>query len=157
MSGVMAAPAEPRVSGSPTDEKRSTWVSRVMLRQETTLVVVILLIGVLTMLRNSAFVESSNLTAVEHIKTGTIGEPRVFSSVFTQQIQAGNTRLDADLLAWQMNHCETKVLITDSEFAPVMQQALATLKQLEGAYRGFDHPEADEASPVIAALVEAAR
>ncbi len=41
-----------------------------------------------------------------------------------------NTRLDAELLAWQMNHCETKVLITDSEFAPVMRQALATLKQV---------------------------
>ncbi|MFN6995699.1 MAG: acyl-CoA synthetase [Aquincola tertiaricarbonis] len=41
-----------------------------------------------------------------------------------------NTRLDADLLAWQMNHCETKVLITDSEFAPVMRQALAMLQQV---------------------------
>lgn len=41
-----------------------------------------------------------------------------------------NTRLDAELLAWQMNHCETKVLITDSEFAPVMRQALATLRQV---------------------------
>ena len=31
-----------------------------------------------------------------------------------------NTRLDAALLAWQMNHCEAKVLITDREFAPVV-------------------------------------
>ena len=30
-----------------------------------------------------------------------------------------NTRLDAPLLAWQMNHCEAQVLITDREFAPV--------------------------------------
>ena len=29
-----------------------------------------------------------------------------------------NTRLDAPLLAWQMNHCEARVLITDREFAP---------------------------------------
>jgi fatty-acyl-CoA synthase len=29
-----------------------------------------------------------------------------------------NTRLDAPLLAWQMNHCEAQVLITDREFAP---------------------------------------
>jgi fatty-acyl-CoA synthase len=29
-----------------------------------------------------------------------------------------NTRLDAPLLAWQMNHCEASVLITDREFAP---------------------------------------
>ena len=31
-----------------------------------------------------------------------------------------NTRLDAPLLAWQMNHCEAAVLITDREFAPAM-------------------------------------
>ncbi len=35
-----------------------------------------------------------------------------------------NTRLDAPLLAWQMNHCEAAVLITDREFAPVMAEAL---------------------------------
>jgi fatty-acyl-CoA synthase len=39
-----------------------------------------------------------------------------------------NTRLDAPLLAWQMNHCECAVLITDREFAPLMQQALRLLK-----------------------------
>ena len=38
-----------------------------------------------------------------------------------------NTRLDAPLLAWQMNHCEVQVLITDREFAPLMTPALATL------------------------------
>jgi fatty-acyl-CoA synthase len=31
-----------------------------------------------------------------------------------------NTRLDAPLLAWQMNHCEASVLITDREFAATM-------------------------------------
>jgi fatty-acyl-CoA synthase len=39
-----------------------------------------------------------------------------------------NTRLDAPLLAWQMNHCEARVLITDSEFAPAMGRALEILK-----------------------------
>jgi fatty-acyl-CoA synthase len=39
-----------------------------------------------------------------------------------------NTRLDAPLLAWQLNHCEAQVLITDSEFAPTMAAALAQLK-----------------------------
>ena len=39
-----------------------------------------------------------------------------------------NTRLDAHLLAWQMNHCEASVLITDREFAPTMAQALQTLR-----------------------------
>ena len=43
-----------------------------------------------------------------------------------------NTRLDAALLAWQMNHCEAKVLITDREFSPVMAQALAQLKSQHG-------------------------
>ena len=39
-----------------------------------------------------------------------------------------NTRLDADLLAWQMNHCEAKVLITDAEFSGTMGKALQILK-----------------------------
>jgi fatty-acyl-CoA synthase len=40
-----------------------------------------------------------------------------------------NTRLDAALLAWQMNHCEASVLIADSEFAPVVAQALRLLRE----------------------------
>ena len=43
-----------------------------------------------------------------------------------------NTRLDAPLLAWQMNHCEAQVLITDREFSPVMVQALQILKEQHG-------------------------
>jgi len=43
-----------------------------------------------------------------------------------------NTRLDAPLLAWQMNHCEAAVLITDREFAPVMAEALRLLKSNHG-------------------------
>ena len=43
-----------------------------------------------------------------------------------------NTRLDAPLLAWQMNHCEAQVLITDREFAPVSAQALRILKDQHG-------------------------
>ena len=39
-----------------------------------------------------------------------------------------NTRLDAPLLAWQMNHCEASVVITDREFAPVMGPALRALR-----------------------------
>jgi fatty-acyl-CoA synthase len=40
-----------------------------------------------------------------------------------------NTRLDAPLLAWQMNHCEAQVLIIDREFAPTMAQALRILRE----------------------------
>ncbi len=43
-----------------------------------------------------------------------------------------NTRLDAPLLAWQMNHCEAAVLITDREFAPTMREALRILKSEHG-------------------------
>ncbi len=39
-----------------------------------------------------------------------------------------NTRLDAALIAWQLNHCECAVFITDREFAPVMAKALDILK-----------------------------
>ena len=43
-----------------------------------------------------------------------------------------NTRLDAPLLAWQMNHCEAQVLITDREFAPVVREALRILRDEHG-------------------------
>jgi fatty-acyl-CoA synthase len=39
-----------------------------------------------------------------------------------------NTRLDAAIIAFQLDHAGTKVLITDREFAPVMQEALALAK-----------------------------
>ncbi len=40
-----------------------------------------------------------------------------------------NTRLDAHLLAWQMNHCEATVLITDLEFSATVAKALQILKE----------------------------
>jgi fatty-acyl-CoA synthase len=43
-----------------------------------------------------------------------------------------NTRLDAALLAWQMQHCEAAVLITDREFAPVIEAALRILRDEHG-------------------------
>jgi fatty-acyl-CoA synthase len=43
-----------------------------------------------------------------------------------------NTRLDAPVLAWQMNHCEAAVLITDREFAPVIAEALQRLRSEHG-------------------------
>jgi len=43
-----------------------------------------------------------------------------------------NTRLDAPLLAWQMNHCEAAVLITDREFAPLIAPALQALRAEHG-------------------------
>jgi fatty-acyl-CoA synthase len=43
-----------------------------------------------------------------------------------------NTRLDGPLVAWQMNHCETRVLITDREFAPTVAVALQLLRDEHG-------------------------
>ena len=39
-----------------------------------------------------------------------------------------NTRLDAPIVAFQLNHASTKLLITDREFSPLMKQALALSK-----------------------------
>ena len=43
-------------------------------------------------------------------------------------LHAMNTRLDAAIVAFQLDHAETKVVITDREFAPVMKEALALVK-----------------------------
>jgi fatty-acyl-CoA synthase len=47
-------------------------------------------------------------------------------------LNALNTRLDASLIAWQMNHCEATVLITDTEFSPTMALALKALHEVHG-------------------------
>jgi fatty-acyl-CoA synthase len=47
-------------------------------------------------------------------------------------LNALNTRLDAALLAWQMQHCEASVLVTDREFAPVMRETLRILRAEHG-------------------------
>ncbi len=43
-------------------------------------------------------------------------------------LHAINTRLDAAIIAFQLDHANTKVLICDREFAPVMREALAIAK-----------------------------
>jgi fatty-acyl-CoA synthase len=43
-----------------------------------------------------------------------------------------NIRLDAALIAWQLQHCEAAVLITDRECAPVMREALRILHDEHG-------------------------
>ena len=42
-------------------------------------------------------------------------------------LHALNTRLDAALIAWQINHCEASILITDREFSATMKEALGLL------------------------------
>lgn len=41
--------------------------------------------------------EEANLQAVETLKSGKIGEPRIFNSVFTQQTEASNIRVDKEV------------------------------------------------------------
>src|SRR5262245_49516041 len=43
-------------------------------------------------------------------------------------LHAMNTRLDAAVIAFQLDHAETKVVICDREFAPVMRVALSLAK-----------------------------
>ena len=47
-------------------------------------------------------------------------------------LNALNTRLDAALLAWQMNHSEAAILLTDREFSPTIRAALDILKREHG-------------------------
>ncbi|GBE43853.1 long-chain-fatty-acid--CoA ligase [bacterium BMS3Bbin10] len=51
-----------------------------------------------------------------------------------------NTRLDAAVLAFQLDHAETKILITDREFAPTVKQALEKA-QVKPLVIDYDDPE----------------
>lgn len=53
--------------------------------------------GVLLMTAYRLHFEKSALQAIEEIKKGTIGEPRLYTASFTQHVDAGNTRLNAEL------------------------------------------------------------
>ncbi len=51
-----------------------------------------------------------------------------------------NTRLDAGIIAFQLDHAETKVLITDREFAPTVREALENAK-VKPLVIDYDDPE----------------
>jgi len=53
-----------------------------------------------------------------------------------------NTRLDAKVIAFQLNHAECKVLITDREFSPTMKEALK-LADVRPIVIDYDDPEFD--------------
>jgi fatty-acyl-CoA synthase len=57
-----------------------------------------------------------------------------------------NTRLDAAVIAFQLDHAETKLIITDREFAPVMKEALAlaTVKPVVIDYDDLEFPQTGE-------------
>jgi fatty-acyl-CoA synthase len=61
-------------------------------------------------------------------------------------LHAINTRLDAAVIAFMLDHAETKVLITDREFAPVIRQALekASVRPLVIDYSDPEFPQTGE-------------
>src|SRR3954447_8800703 len=58
-------------------------------------------------------------------------------------LHAINTRLDAGIVAFQLDHAGTKVVICDREFAPVMRDALAqaNVKPLVVDYQDSEFPQ----------------
>ena len=53
--------------------------------------------GVKLMIAYRLHFEAGNMQAVETINSGKIGEPRIFTSVFSQQVKPGNSRLKKDI------------------------------------------------------------
>jgi predicted dehydrogenase len=53
--------------------------------------------GVKLMVAYRLHFEAANLEAIERVKRGDIGEPRIFTSVFTHQVREGDIRTRADL------------------------------------------------------------
>src|SRR5688500_4664730 len=51
-----------------------------------------------------------------------------------------NTRLDAPIIAFSLDHAEAKIVITDREFSKVMKQALA-LAKVKPLVIDYDDPE----------------
>jgi fatty-acyl-CoA synthase len=60
-----------------------------------------------------------------------------------------NTRLDAAILAFTLDHAETKVLIVDREFSALMKEALSMTKQAKPIVIGYDDPEFAQDGPLI--------
>ena len=66
-------------------------------------------------------------------------------------LNALNTRLDAAILAFTLDHAETKVLIVDREFSKVMKEALA-LCEARPMVIDYDDPVYDGSSPLIGTM-----
>jgi fatty-acyl-CoA synthase len=57
-----------------------------------------------------------------------------------------NTRLDAAIIAFQLDHAETKILIVDREYSAVMKEALA-LAKVKPLVVDFDDPDYGDDAP----------
>ena len=60
-----------------------------------------------------------------------------------------NTRLDAAILAFTLDHAETKVLIVDREFSGLMKEALSMTKEAKPIVIDYDDPEFAQDGPLI--------
>lgn len=62
-----------------------------------------------------------------------------------------NTRLDAAIIAFQLDHAMAKVVIVDREFMPLMQEAL-TLASVTPLVIQYDDPEFTDPTPEVEAI-----
>ena len=60
-----------------------------------------------------------------------------------------NTRLDAAILAFTLDHAEAKVLIVDREFSALMKEALSMTKEAKPMVIDYDDPEFAQDGPMI--------
>ncbi|MFT5742918.1 MAG: fatty-acyl-CoA synthase [Paracoccaceae bacterium] len=63
-------------------------------------------------------------------------------------LHAINTRLDAPIIAFQLDHAMSKIVIVDAEFMPLMQEALA-LAKVSPLVIQVDDPEYEGAKPAF--------
>jgi fatty-acyl-CoA synthase len=74
------------------------------------------------------------VTAGDTVAAMLSNTPEMYEAHFGVPMSGGvlntlNTRLDAEALAFMLDHGEAKVLLTDTEFAPVIEAALARAKR----------------------------
>src|SRR4029079_5472463 len=79
-------------------------------------------------LRASGVARGTTVSAMLH-NTPEMVEAHYAVPPLTAVLNTLNTRLDAALIAWQLDHCECEVLITDREFAPTIGAALRILAE----------------------------
>ena len=62
-----------------------------------------------------------------------------------------NTRLDAAIIAFQLDHANTKILITDREFSPIVKEALAICK-VKPLIIDYNDPEFPQTGAALSTL-----
>jgi fatty-acyl-CoA synthase len=63
-----------------------------------------------------------------------------------------NTRLDAQIIAFSLDHAETKILITDKEFSATVKEALTLTKSAKPIVIDYDDPEFDVAGERLSSI-----